>query len=387
MTTAAPPSPNLKPDRYLLEQVERLLDYTEGLQERAFMLTKEGKAGFSVDEEMMEKTGAAVNVSGLQPHPFLRFHIGDDEFDISADSVVQAYKLIGLQAKYAEKTPMKLVSPHLDYWFRNKGGEQKALIKNGEKVISFCRPGTTVYSTRRLLSSMLQHIPREHASILNFYHDLDETHFTLLDESRTKRLKDGSTLTAGIQFQTSLVGLKPVSMSPFVLRSMTRTTAGEEELYEGGAMSTATPPVNWDRNTDKQRMGLPPEEAELLGTVYDYVAQHAEFVLNAAVEEFDRVQALFSHLLDDHGAKFLDDIVGKYKLPPRLYAPVMQEFSHSESTRTVLELWMAFGHLGVRDLELTPRLRRMVYQTAGELARHPAACNTCHRSLPDYALA
>jgi hypothetical protein len=50
----------------------------------------------------------------------------------------------------------------------------------------------------------------------------------------------------------------------------------------------------------------------------------------------------------------------------------------------MLELWMAFGHLGLRDLELTPRLRRMVYQTAGELARHPQACDSCHRSLPDF---
>lgn len=382
MTAAAPPS--LKSDRWALDEVFRILDYTEGMQERAFVMTEDGKAGFTVDQEAMERHGAGVDAEGSMAHPYLKFHIGEDEFDISAESVVQAYKLIQLSEKFATATPMRLVFPLLDHWFRNKGGEQKALIKGG-KVVSFCRPGTFVYSTRKLVESLLGDvILPENASVVNFTHDIYETHFALLDESVSVKLPDGSTLTGGIQFQTSLVGLKPLSLSPFVLRSLRRTTQGEEELYEGGAMSTAVPALNWDRTLDKQRMSLPPEEAEAVGNCYEYTAQSAEFIMRTINEEFDRIKGLAKMRLDNHAGKFLDDIIGKYKLPPRLYQPIMGEFSHSESARSVLDLWMAFGHLGLRDLELTPRLRRMVYQTAGELARHPQACDSCHRSLPDF---
>ena len=31
----------------------------------------------------------------------------------------------------------------------------------------------------------------------------------------------------------------------------------------------------------------------------------------------------------------------------------------------------------------SPRLKRVMFETAGEIARHPAMCNNCHRSLPN----
>ena len=374
----------LKSDRMSLEDVYRILEYTEGMQERLFILNEESKAGFVFDSEAYGKAGGVVDVLSNDSHPFLKFHIGEDEYDISYESVSQAFKLIGLPVGYAEKTPLHMVVPHLDYWFKHKGGEHKILVKDG-RVVSFCRPGTAVYSTKRLLDSMLGSVVLpENASVVNFYHDIYETHFTLLDDTISEKLGDGSTLIAGIQFQTSLVGLKPLSLSAFVLRSMERSTMGEVELFEGGAMSTALPALNWDRTNDKRKLGLAPEEAELVGNCYTFTENSVEFIVSHIQEEFARLKTLSKMTLDNHAAPFLDDIIKKYKLPPRIYQPVMQEFQHSESSRSALELWMSFGHVGLKDLELTPRLKRMVFQTAGEIARHPAMCNACHRSMPTF---
>lgn len=373
----------LKKDRMELDAAFRILDYTEGMREQMFVMSNEGNTGFLFDEERADAAGNVTDVMGNETHPFLTFYIGEDAFDISHESVLQAFKLIGLPVKYGEQTPMPLVHPHLTYWFANKGGDHKALIK-GDKVVSFCRPGTVVYSTRRLLESLIAGGLHEDSSgIINFYHDIYETHFGIVDESLTRRLPDGSELVGGVQFQTSLVGLKPLSLSPLVIRSTERTTAGEREMYEGAAMSTAMPQMNYDRTIDQRRLKLPPEEAEMLGDSYSFVRNSTSFIIEQIGEEFDRIEGLANLTLDEHAGPFLDDIISKYKLPPRIYNPVMQEFAHSESSRSALELWMSFGHLGLKDLDLTPRLRRMVFQTAGEIARHPAICNNCHRSLPN----
>lgn len=373
----------LKRDRMELDSAFKILDYTEGMKEQMFSMTADGNTGFLYDEAAAEAAGNVVDALGNEPHPFLTFHIGEDVFDISYESVTQAFKLIKLPVKYAENTPMELVYPHLSYWFKHAGAEHKALIKD-DKVVSFCRPGTSVYSTRLLLERLLDGgFERETSSIVNFVHDIYETHFAVVDDSITRRLSDGSTLIGGVQFQTSLVGLKPLSLSPFVIRSTERTTAGEVELYEGAAMSTAAPAMNWDRTIDQRRLKVPPEEAELMGDAYKFTTTSAAFILDHIEEEFDRIENLQGLVLDEHAGKFLDDILKKYKLPPRIYNPVMQEFSHSESSRSALELWMGFGHYGLTDLEIDARLRRNIFQTAGEIARHPAMCNSCHRSMPD----
>jgi hypothetical protein len=242
-----------------------------------------------------------------------------------------------------------------------------------------------VYSTRKLLESILGDvILPENASIVNFSHDIYETHFTVLDETVSTKLPDGSILTAGVQFQTSLVGLKPLSLSAFVYRSTERTTMGDTELYEGGSMSTKLPELKWDRTNDSSKLNMVPEEAELVGNCYSFVAEATEFILEHIQEEFERIENLGKIVLDKHAGNYLDDIIKKYKLPPRIYDPVMQEFAHSESQRTALDLWMGFAHIGLKDLDLTPRLKRMVFQTAGEIARHPDMCNKCHRSLPTH---
>lgn len=371
-------------DRMSIESVEGILRYTEGMQERLFRMDPDGNTGFVFNEDDYVSAGGAVDDS-TPSHPFLTFYIGEDAYDISHESVSQAYKMIGLPANYAALTPLEMVHPHLQYWFTHKGGENKALIKDG-RVISFCRPGTNVYSTQRLLKSVFDGgLDRDGSSIVNFYHDIYETHFTVLDDSISRRLPDGSILIGGVHFQTSLVGLKPLSFSPFVLRSVERTTAGEVELYEGGAMSTAFPEIKWDRTTDAKRLKAPPEEAELLDDAYSFTRKATALIIEYIEEEFDRVSGLNTIVLDSHAGPFLDDIIKRYKLPPRIYNPVMQEFMHSSSTRSALDLWMGFGHVGLRDLDLTPRLKRMVFQTAGEISRHPAMCKSCHRSLPSFS--
>lgn len=370
-------------DRMSVESTESILQYTEGMHERLFRMDAEGNTGFLFDAEQHAASGGTTG-EGASTHPSLEFYIGEDVFAISPESVSQAFKLIGLPVGYAENTPMNLVFPHLQYWFANKGGENKALIKDG-RVVSFCRPGTSIYSTTKLLDSIFDGgLDRDTSSIVNFYHDIYETHFTVLDESFKRPLPDGSVLIGGVQFQTSLVGLKPLSMSPFVLRSTERSTAGEVELYEGGSMSTAFPELKWDRHIDSRRLKAPPEEAELLDDAYSFTRQAVSTIMDGIDEEFERVAGLRTILLDQHAGPFLDDIIKKYKLPPRIYNPVMQEFMHSSSKRSALDLWMGFGHVGLRDLDLTPRLKRMVFQTSGEIARHPAMCSSCHRSLPSF---
>lgn len=370
----------LKRDRMSLEEVYRVLDYTEGMQQRMFRMSQDGNVGFTLDDEAVEQQGGGFEGLPATPHPFLTFHVGTDEYKITNEAVIQAFKLADMPSKLADQVPLRVTEPLLNWQFKNQGSERKALVRDGV-VVSFCRPATEVYSTRKLLEAVVSNMFDENVSVVNFSHTIEETHFTVLDESVSERLPDGTLLIAGVQFQSSLVGLKPLHLDAFVLRSTERETGGEREVFEGGALSTSFETHAWDRTNDQKRLSAEPDTAEKIGTAYDFAASAAGLVLGDIAAEFERVAHLSEHTLDQRVGPYLDDVIKKYKLPPRIYLPIMQEFAHSESNRSTLDLWMAFGHVGLTDLELTPRLKKMIFQTAGEIARNPAMCSTCHRSM------
>jgi len=378
MTTAT----ELKPDRRSAEEVEKFLDYTEGLDQRHFRMSADGDVEFLLDREGLED-GNGLSDLPLAPHPNLTFRIGSDEFQMTNEAVAQAFRTGAPPAKLVDSVPLDVTEPLLNWKYRNKGKEFKALLRDGV-IISFCLPGTEVYSTRKLLDSILVNMVRENASIVNFEHNIRETAFTVLDDTVSERLDDGSVLTAGVHFQNSLVGNKPLQVMSFVLRSTERHTGGEPELFEGGGISRAIQLHAWDRTLDARRIAAEtPEEAQRIGTAYDFVAAATGQVLGTISEEFHRVTHLSEHTLDQRVGPYLDDIIKKFKMPQNRYQEIMQEFAHSESNRSALDLWMAFGHVGLADLELDPRLKRMMFETAGEIARNPAMCSKCHRSIRD----
>lgn len=376
MTTA------LRADRMTLADAYRLLGYTEGLAERAFKMTKDAKVQFVLDEAALKEHGTGHAMMASERHPYVSFHIGSDEYPLSQEGLRRAFKESALPAKLTEELPLNLTIPILNHQFATLGSERKALIHD-DMVVTFARPSTEIYSTVRLLKALVEdHMDEDNVFILNFSHTIEETHMTVLDETLSTKLDDGSVLVGGIQFQTSVLALKPLQLDMFVLRMMERDTAGDVEIYQGGSMSGAVQSVKWNRKADAKRAELPAEQAEKMLTAYKFVGQTTSDMLRQLHEEFDRVSALADVRLDQHVGPYLNDILEKHGVPPRLYNPVMQEYSHSESSRAALDLWMGFGHVGLTDLEIDARLRRMLFSVAGEIAAHPDLCDNCHRSLP-----
>jgi hypothetical protein len=299
---------------------------------------------------------------------------------MTAEAYMNACQIIGLGRSYSTRTPVELIIPHLNYWFANLGGQRKVLIR-GKKAVAFIRPGTEIYSTKKLVESMCKKFEEHGYKDIVFdkvHHDLQETQISVVVRDK-KSSSDGETLVGGAQIQNSILGLKPLVMSAYVNHTVDDTNGG---------MISVTTTGQWDR-----RLGTSAQEiseflergiefdAEDVYSVYDWAGQATADVSMRLDKEFGYVTRLKNITVGAHAGVFFNDIYKKYNIPISLRKAVQEEYADRDGN-SVYDLWAAFVAVtGRHEVRGNPAAMRHMMTVAGELAAHPESCSSCHRLL------
>lgn len=350
---------------YTKDEVLEIVEPTESIEERLFTLNS-SIVKFTYDEE------------GESPP---RVFIAGDPLELTKEGYLNACKLIGLGRKYVERTPVNLVMPHLNYWFGNLGGERKALILDG-KVFAFMRPGTEVYSTRKLIESLVSSLEAcgyEDIMFDKIHHTINETQISIVIGDVYRDLDNGHRVYGGVQLQNSILGLKPLIISSYI----------HQNVYDlNGGMISVTTSGQWDR-----KLGTSAEEiAEFLKkdlefnpddvySVYDWVDQSTRDIKNRVNYEFKNVANLLQLGVGPHSGVFFNDIFKKYTVPVILRKAIHEEYADRDG-HSIYDLWSAIvATTGRHEVRGNPEAARHMMLVAGEIAAHPHSCTSCHRLL------
>jgi|SRR5688572_7897027 len=340
-----------------------LIQPTEEIEERLFDLNA-NVVKFTFDEKTEEPP--KVILSG-------------DVFELTSEAYMNACQIVGLGRAYSTRTPIELIVPHLNYWFANLGGQRKVLIR-GKKAVAFIRPGTEIYSTKKLIEAIYDKFESLGYKDIVFdkvYHDLLETQFSVVLRDKFKESEDGEILYGGLQFQNSILGLKPLVVSAYVNHSVDEANGG---------MISVTTTGQWDR-----RLGTSAQEIseflergiefdpEDVYSVYDWVEQATSDVNLRLEKEFAHVNRLKGIGVGSHAGVFFNDIYKKYNIPISLRKAVQEEYTDRDGN-AVYDLWAAFVAVTSRhEVRGNPSAMRHMMTVAGELAAHPERCNECNR--------
>lgn len=347
-----------------LEDVISVFNHTENLEERQF-----------------EMLGDTTYFKFMDDEDKLIMKIAREPFGISREAFLQACKMIGLPKGYSEKTPVELVVQNLNYWFANKGGERKALAHRGN-VVSFVRPGTEVYSTVQILTSIVEALKELGHTDLSFdkvYHTVEETQFLVILNDKQYTLPNGHVVKAAYQVQNSLTAIKPL-----VITTALYHQSGDIH----GASVSRRSYSQWNRKLGFVRPEevfsdeLIPEPDDLYD-VYAWTKSSIGDLYNTFNREVELVKNTQNINIGSHAGTFFNDICVRYKIPTALRSVVQEEYADQDG-QTVYDLWVSICNTSGREeaSDNVAQIRHMML-VAGEIALHPESCPSCHRLTID----
>ena len=350
---------------FTLKNMKKLLKSTEGLTERLFEL--DGSAVFKYSETA-EK-------------PFT-VKFGEESFGITEAAAYKAFAQARIPVSMVEAYDLELLTPLLNWWFENAGGELKALVKD-KTVVEFVRAGTDLYDVGEMFNEILRAV-KSHGideDTLRFYkvhHDLNETQFSLVLTKKTRALENGDIILSGIQVQHSITGLKPTIISAYTSRSH----------HDNGHIS-GTLFDQWNRKLGKKAADATfakDDTDEMAGyDVYTWCFDTADSVVRGFKHEVASIEALREVSVGSHAGTFFNDVFTKYGIPTSLRKLVREEYA-DQLGQTIYDLWNAVTLVSDRE-EVeghTSNIRKMM-EVGGELAMHPHQCPHCHRMKEDAA--
>lgn len=334
------------------KEMVKLLDETEGLKESLFELG-EDKVEFICDFDD-------------EDHP-LKFKINSEKYNLNAESTMQILNFAKMPKSVIDEYDIDIIATAVNWYYANKGGELKALIKD-KTIVAFTRPGTEVYSTVELIKEMeraLQGFDITDFQFDNVHHTLKETYFSLIVPHMTYELDNGDVLRAGIFFQNSLVGLKPLTMHGFISR----------DYHENGMISAETI-EKWSRKQAKKSEDVEDEDHY---DVYTWAFDTADTIMRAFKREAKQVEYLVDMDMGTHAGTLFSDIFKKNNIPAAVQKLVREEYV-DQPGQTVYDLWNSITLTANRtEIEDAIGTRKKVMEAAGKLAAHPQSCSTCHR--------
>ena len=339
-----------------LEDMLSVLEETESLDEHLFELSTDN-IEFIYDEDDEDEP--------------LKFKINSVSFNLSAEATMQALAFAKIPKSVIDVYDIDIIAPLVNWYYGEKGGELKALAKDG-RIVAFTRPGTEIYSTVDILNEMVRTLDNFDITDYHFervHHTLKETQFCLVAPHKTLELDNGDVLRSGIFVRHSVVGAKPLSMSGYVSRD-----------YSDNGMISAQAVEQWNRKNSKKSEDVDDEDHY---DVYTWAYDTADTIFRTFKRDSDSVKDLQDVSVGNHAGTFFNDIFDKNTLPVAVRKLIREEYV-DQPGQTLYDLWNAIT-LAADRVELEDNLltRLKVMEAAGRLAAHPQSCPSCHRLTED----
>ena len=338
-----------------LEELKIVLDETENLTELLFELS-EDNIEFTFDEDDDDPLQVSINST---------------VYKLTAESAMQALSFAKIPKSIVEVYDIDVIVPLINWYYSEKGGELKALVKNST-ILAFTRPGTEIYSTSDMVDEMVRALDNFDITSYHFervHHSLKETQFCLVTPHHTVELDNGDVLRAGIFVKHSVVGSKPLVMSGYLSRDYSENGMISDQAIE-----------QWNRKSAKKSEDIDDEDHY---DVYTWAYDTADTLLRAFKRDADSVKDLQDLTVGNHAGTLFNDVFDRNSLPVTIRKLVREEYV-DQPGQTLYDLWNAISLVADRaELEDNISARIKVLEAAGKLAAHPQSCPSCHRLTTD----
>lgn len=334
-----------------LDDLKDVLDETEDLTELLFELS----------EDNIEFT---FNEDDDDP---LKVKINSETYTLTAESAMQALAFAKIPKGVIDVYDIDVIVPLINWYYSEKGGELKALIKN-DSILAFTRPGTEIYSTVDMVDEMVRALDNFGITDFHFervHHTLKETQFCLVAPRHTVELENGDVLRAGIFVKHSVVGAKPLVMAGYLSRDYSENGMISDQAVE-----------QWNRKSAKKSEDVDDEDHY---DVYTWSYDTADTLFRAFKRDSDSVKDLQGLTVGNHAGTLFNDVFERNSLPVAIRKLVREEYV-DQPGQTLYDLWNAISLVADRaELEDNHVARIKVLEAAGKLAAHPQSCPSCHR--------
>lgn len=296
--------------------------------------------------------------------------VGDSEYQMSKDALLEATSLCGLPQAYVLKSPSKLIEPHLNFWY--KGGfdnkEYKALVVGNDKCLAVTRGTIEPFSNLGLLDQALDAISEKYGDgevyvDPKFEHSLRQTSLRLIIPEYMRVMAgtglDNDTWSMGIQIMNSLIGQSQTSIDGYMFRWW----------CTNGAIDTLNNSGKWSRKSGGQG-----EE-----DVMEWARQSVDSVLGGLEGTLDKVQAMADINIEEDSARaILEEIFNTYRIPGQARQLVIDNMV-DETNMTMYSVMQAIT-AAANHPDVDPKHIVGLMECGGSLP-HTAQerCNACHR--------
>ncbi len=354
-----------------VEELTELLEVTEAVEEEPF------EYGGYTSVAVEEKTGAASPLYLVLGERDAETGVAH-EFALTQDAATQLFKNFKIPPVLLENAPFDIILPVLNWFLANQPGSLKALVVRragqDDRIAAFCRVGTEIYSSVDMLNTMLTSLRDKYGItevlVSNAVHDLNFTNYTLMFPQTAEQIEGtGEVLLTGLNFQTSVLGLKPTMVNGVVARD-----------YHFNSMVSTTAVQQWNR---KQARSASLDDIvdgdEESYDVYDWLGEAVTGLHAIRNNDIVAVKRLRRLSLAGHSGEFLSDVFAKYSIPVGTRNIIRLNYEEQEE-QTIYGLWNAITETANDDeVQEKPALVRKLMEVGGELAFHPESCPSCHR--------
>lgn len=346
-----------------LDQARNLLLTTEPLDQTPFKLHGSETARFVLDSGWNADLAAVEGTDPVKAY----VTIGEREYQLTKDAILEAGSLIGLPKVYLTRTPATLMAPHLNYWFTNKEKDVK-LLSSGPYGLAFAKGGIEPFSNLRLLDEALSAIESEYGKTEVFVdykmaHSLRHTAMRLVIPETEHRLNNGHDWCAGVQLKNSLVGETPLQLQGYLF----------SYVCTNGATSTHASSGAWNRRTGGQKE--------------DDVMAWARAAVDDIFQSLDDEFEALNHITDaeipetDIAAE-VRDMFTTYKIPLQGRQMIIAETSEWEGRLTMYDLMQIVTQVA-NGKTVPETIRTSLMEIGGDIPRaHASRCAACHRIQP-----
>lgn len=340
-----------------LKDLKKILNETEDLSEHLFELS-EDNIEFLFDEDD-------------EDFP-IKMKINSEKFSMTGEAVSQALAFAKIPKSIVEVYDIDLILPLMNWYYSEKGGERKALVKD-KKILSFALPGTEIYSTVDIVDEMVRALDNFDITQFHFervHHTLNETQFCLVAPHQSYDLEDGDVLRAGVMVTHSVIGKKPLVMRSYISRD-----------YHDNGMISAEVEEKWNRKKGKKAEDIPEDVTDDADhyDVYTWAYDTADTVFRAFKRESKAIKELSDESMGNHAGTLFNDVFDKNSLPVAVRKLIREEYV-DQPGQTLYDLWNAITLTANRtELEDNVQVQNKVMLAAGKLAAHSTTCSSCHR--------
>jgi hypothetical protein len=302
--------------------------------------------------------------------------IGRTEYQLTYDALLEATSAIGLTKQYVTKTPSRLITPQLEYWYGDgaaSAAKEMKLLATDTTALALTKGSIVPFSNLRLVDeavSAMRDVYGENFTPLvdyKFSHSLRKTHMRLIVPEIARQIvshrhtdDNPDNWSIGVQLKNSLVGEIPTSASGYMFAWWCTNGAITQHAASG----------NWSRRTGGQG-----------NEVYDWARNAVDEILGGLEHELDAVEALTQMTVpQDEFHDTVDALFSEYKVPRDARQLIIDELVANDDLSMYGIMQAITQSANSMDSRLSDEGREALMTIGADVA-HAAnnMCESCHQ--------